>query len=125
MPLARTILLVEDDTDLRRLFRMVLSFAGFHVLEAGTAIHALHLADAEPLDLVVLDLGLPAVSGHVVYEELRIHPATRHVPILVVTARPAPHPGIDETVVLQKPVSPEQLLDSVQVRLRMAAQRSA
>ena len=37
---------------------MALSFAGFHVLEAGTGLHALRIADTETIDLVVLDLGL-------------------------------------------------------------------
>ena len=105
------------------MFRMVLSFAGYHVLEAGDAFHALHLVDAEPLDLVVLDLGLPTISGYAVHQELASLPATQHVPVLVVTAQPGPYDGIDEKCVLQKPVTPEQLLDAVAGCLRSAPSR--
>jgi DNA-binding response OmpR family regulator len=118
MPRDTTILLVEDDTELRRMFRMVLSFAGYRVLEAGDAFHALHLVDAETLDLVILDLGLPTVSGYAVHQELANLPATQHVPVLVVTAQPGPYDGIDEKCVLLKPVMPEQLLDAVAACLR-------
>jgi DNA-binding response OmpR family regulator len=120
MPRAATILLVEDDTELRRMFRMVLTFAGYHVLEAGDAFHALHLVDAETLDLVILDLGLPTISGYAVHQELASVPSTQHVPVLVVTAQPGPYDGIDEKCVLQKPVTPEQLLDAVRACLRPA-----
>jgi sigma-B regulation protein RsbU (phosphoserine phosphatase) len=118
VPHTHTILIVEDDTDLRRMFRMVLAFAGFRILEAGTGLHALHLADAETIDLVVLDLGLPIISGEVVREELAIQPATRDVPVVVVTGRPGPYDGLDAKCVLQKPVLPEQLLDAVHACLR-------
>jgi DNA-binding response OmpR family regulator len=121
MPRTPTILLVEDDTDLRRMYRMVLTFAGYRVLEAGNAFHALHLVEAETLDLVILDLGLPTISGYAVHQELASLPAAQRVPVLVVTAQPAPYDGIDEKCVLQKPVLPEQLIDAVHVCMRSAA----
>lgn len=113
MPGDRTILLVEDDTDLRRMFRTVLAFSGFRVLEAGDAIHALNLIEAEAIDLVILDLGLPTISGQVIHDEIASLPETKRIPVLVVTAQPGPHKGLDEDCVLQKPILPEQLLDAV------------
>jgi DNA-binding response OmpR family regulator len=119
----RTILLVEDDGEVRRLFRTVLALAGFHVLEAGDAIHALHVVEAETLDLVILDLGLPTISGYVVHQELASLPAAERVPVLVVTAQPGPYEGLDENCVLQKPVTPEQLLDAVHACLRSSSRK--
>jgi CheY-like chemotaxis protein len=120
MPRDRTILLVEDDTDLRRMFRTVLAFSGYRVLEAGDVIHALTVMELETLDLVILDLGLPRVSGYLVHQELASLPAAQRIPVLVVTAQPGPYDGIDEKGVLQKPVTPEQLIDAVEACLRSA-----
>lgn len=92
---------------------MALAFAGFRVLEAGNGLHALRVADAETLDLVVLDLGLPIISGEVVREELAIQTATRDLPVIVVTGRSGPYESLDATCVLVKPVTPERLIDAV------------
>jgi two-component system, OmpR family, KDP operon response regulator KdpE len=113
VPRAHTVLLVEDDTDLRRMFRMALAFAGFRVLEAGNGLHALRVADAETLDLVVLDLGLPIISGEVVRQELAIQTATRDLPVIVVTARSGPYEGLDAKCILVKPVTSDRLVDAV------------
>ena len=108
-----TILVVEDDADLRQLFRTALAFAGFRVLEAGDGFRALQLLDADPPDLVVLDLGLPVVSGLIVREELAAQAHTRHIPIVVVTATRGPHEGLDVACVLYKPVTTEQLIETI------------
>jgi DNA-binding response OmpR family regulator len=100
---------------------MVLSFAGYRVLEAANGLHALRLVDAEIIDLVVLDLGLPIISGEVVREELAVQPSTRDVPVVVVTARPGPYDGLEAKCVLQKPVLPEQLIEAVRACLRPSA----
>src|SRR5262245_63767139 len=52
---ARRILIVDDDADLRRLFRMTLTVAGYDVEEASDGVDALQLIDNRPPDLVVLD----------------------------------------------------------------------
>jgi CheY-like chemotaxis protein len=109
----RTILVVEDDADLRQMFRTALAFAGFRVLEAGDGFRALQLLDADPPDLVVLDLGLPVVSGLIVREELAAQVHTRNIPIVVVTASKGPHEGLDVACVLYKPVTTEQLIETV------------
>jgi DNA-binding response OmpR family regulator len=109
----RTILVVEDDADLRQMFRTALAFAGFRVLEAGDGFRALQLLDADPPDLVVLDLGLPVVSGLIGREELAAQVHTRNIPIVVVTASKGPHEGLDVACVLYKPVTTAQLIETV------------
>ena len=61
--MAKRILIVEDDDDLRRMHRTVLQLAGFQVHEASDGLTALNLIDERPPDLVVLDLILPRIHG--------------------------------------------------------------
>ena len=87
----KRILIVDDDADLRRYFRMALQLAGFEIQEASDALVALNLIQQDPPDLVVLDLNLPTISGRAVHEELTATTATRHIPIVVVTGSTEVH----------------------------------
>jgi two-component system, OmpR family, response regulator MprA len=66
----KVILLVEDDDELRRMFRTSLLLEGYEVLEAGDGLEALSRIDRELPDLVVLDLMLPSLSGVAVRQEI-------------------------------------------------------
>ena len=124
MPRGRTILVVEDDADLRRMFRTTLAFSGFRVLEAGDGLSALHQLDTERPDLVILDLGLPLVSGHVVRQEIAAHAHTRDIPIVVVTGTPTSRDSINVTCLLRKPVGPDELVQTVRTCLASGARRA-
>ena len=106
-----TILVVEDDIDSRRMFKMALAFAGYHVIEAGDGLDALRVLDTEKPRLIVLDLGLPMMSGQVVLQELSVH--ARDVPVVIVTASPGPHDLPEANCILTKPVTPERLVETV------------
>ena len=108
----RVILVVEDDVPLRQLYRTALRMAGFYVTEAGDGWEALRALDADPPDLVVLDLGLPRVSGYAVRAELAAQTHTRHIPIVVVTGT-EPQGGLDVPCLLRKPVEPDDLVAAV------------
>lgn len=95
------------------MFRAVLALAGFDVLEAGDGLDALHVIDAQTPDAVILDLGLPRLSGMSVRQEIAAHAHTRHVPVIIVTGMPGSHDDIDAACVLRKPVSPDKLVDVV------------
>jgi len=107
------VLVVEDDGDLRRMFRMALTLAGYRVLEAGDGLAALRELDGSDIDAVVLDLGLPLVSGQIVLQEVAAHAHHRQVPVVVVTALPGPHDLPEANCVLAKPVTPDRLVDTV------------
>ena len=109
----QTVLTVEDDYDLRRMFRTALALAGFEVLEAGDGLDALRVLDANRPEAVVLDLGLPIMSGEAVRQEIAAHAHTRQVPVIVVTGQPGTHEALDAACVLRKPVSPERLVQVV------------
>src|SRR4051794_41679726 len=113
MALRQRILIVEDDEDLQRLFRTVLTFAGYDVQVVGDGLYALRRIDSDPPTLVVLDLSLPSVSGIVVRQEIAASALTRHIPIVVVTGSPERARDLDVACVLTKPVSAVRLVDAV------------
>jgi DNA-binding response OmpR family regulator len=79
-----TVLLVEDERQLRDLVRSYLERAGFMVLSTGSGAEAITMFGSAAPDLVVLDLGLPDVPGEAVAREVR---ATGATPILMLTAK--------------------------------------
>ena len=87
------ILAVDDDRDIRDFYRTFLREAGHEALIAADGPEALQLARQHP-DAIVLDLGLPEMDGYEVLERLRSDPATRHIPVVIVTAFPLAR-GID------------------------------
>jgi len=104
-------LIIEDDRDIVALFRHVLDLAGYRteiVLHGKVAVE--HLAKSRP-DIVLLDLGLPGVSGGEILVMMRADERLKDVPVVVITA----HPHLVETLpvapqlVLIKPVNIEQL----------------
>jgi DNA-binding response OmpR family regulator len=110
---SQSILIVEDDADLRAMYRVALVLAGYQVRVAIDGLDALRQIDSYPPDLVVLDLGLPVLSGHVVREQIAASAVTRHISILVVTGTPEKATGLDVACVLTKPVATDRLIDAV------------
>ena len=111
--MAKRILVVEDDADLRRLFRMALGIAGYDVDEAADGIDALRIIEWRVPDLVVLDLMLQRLDGQSVQQELAAHAITRNIPVVVVTGSSLEVSGVNVSCVLRKPVMPDQLVKTV------------
>lgn len=120
----QTILIVEDDEDLRRLFRTALALAGYDVIEAGDGLEALHRIDSAPPDLIVLDLVLPRLSGIAVRQEIAAQALTRDIPIVVITGSPVEPEGMDVACFLRKPVEPDRMVETVRNCLASGAQRA-
>ncbi len=122
----KTILVAEDEEDVLQLVAMNLQQAGFSVLKAMDGQSALNHARQSIPALVVLDLMLPAVSGLEVCTALKRDPATRHIPIIMLTAKAE---EIDRIVGLElgaddyitKPFSPRELV----LRIKSVIRRSA
>jgi DNA-binding response OmpR family regulator len=115
-----TVLLVEDERQLRELVRSYLERAGFMVLSTGSGAEAISLFGSAAPDLVVLDLGLPDVPGEAVAREVR---AAGSTPVLMLTAKSSGEDriaglelGADDYVT--KPFSPRELVLRVQAILR-------
>jgi two-component system, OmpR family, phosphate regulon response regulator PhoB len=81
------VLIVDDERDLVRLLEFNLQQAGFETAAAYTGEEALQRVRQRVPDLVVLDLMLPDISGTEVCRQIKAAPRTRHVPVLMLTAR--------------------------------------
>jgi DNA-binding response OmpR family regulator len=114
-------LIVEDDGDLRRLFRTALMVDGFEVREASSGTQALRELEVSTPDLVVLDLILPGLSGLSVQEEIAAHAQTRSIPVIIVTASAMNLDQVQVACVLRKPVTPEELVQRVRHHLLVGA----
>lgn len=111
------ILLVEDNPHNLFLFSTALRERGHQVVEANTGEKALLLGALHGPDLILLDIGLPGMSGMGVAAEIRAHPDMVDCPIIAVTAhrldaQQAGREGIDH--VIQKPVLPKELASEVE-----------
>lgn len=85
-PNAARVLVIDDESQIRRFLDIALRAEGYRVLQAGTAEEGLALAATQTPDLVILDLGLPDREGHEVLAELRQWSA---VPVLMLSVRNA------------------------------------
>ena len=108
------ILIVEDDVDVRRMYRTALSLAGYEVEGAADGIEALRMVENRPPDLVILDLILHALDGVSVQQELASSSDTSRIPIVVVTGSSIDTTPLEVACVLHKPVMPEELIRTVQ-----------
>jgi DNA-binding NtrC family response regulator len=126
--MSKTVLVVDDDPTQRRLAQAVLEREGFRVAHAESGPAALdHLAGGAPVDVVLLDLVMPEMSGQETLAEIRARGFAQ--PVIVVTATG----GIDTVVgamragasdFVVKPAAPERILVSIQNALSMGALRT-
>jgi two-component system response regulator HydG len=107
---AQVILLVEDEAELRYVFRTALVFDGFNVHEARDGYEAVRWLEQGTADLIVLDLRLPLIDGLAVLGELEYK---EQVPVVVVTASDEDVSQFDVEDVLRKPVTTDTLVDTV------------
>jgi adenylate cyclase len=118
-------ILVVDDTPRNvKLLADLLTVKGFYVATAASGREALTAVDAEPPDLVLLDVVMPEMSGYEVCRALRENPATRVLPVIMVTALdPSVErvKGIDAGAddFLTKPINQAELLARVTSLLRI------
>lgn len=115
---AGRILVIDDEPAVRKLLRRLLEPAGYCVEEFGVAEAALQRIHTDPPDLVFLDLQLPDRNGHEVLEEIRANPATRLLPVVMLTGMATTTEKIRAhkegvTDFLAKPFAPEELLPRV------------
>ena len=113
--MATSILIVDDQPELAAMIADVLGDAGYATRIAGDGRHALAEVQANPPDLVVLDVQMPEVDGFEVATMLKSDPATATIPIIMVSAqdgRGARVIGLESGAedYLGKPVDPAELL---------------
>ena len=122
-----TVLLAEDDADIRFLVTFKLEQAGHQVSGFGDGLSALASAREHPPDLAVLDIMMPGMSGLDVCRELRGDPATAAVRVIILTSAAQEADiaagfaaGADDYIV--KPFSPRDFAQRVKAVLALAGQ---
>ncbi|WP_027328497.1 response regulator [Marinimicrobium agarilyticum] len=115
-----TILVIDDEPQIRRFMRISLGAEGFSYLEAENAARGLELASSHRPDLIILDLGLPDQDGFTTLQALR---QWSRVPVLVLTARDAEEEKVKlleggANDYLSKPFGIKELIARVRVLLR-------
>jgi CheY-like chemotaxis protein len=110
------VLLVEDATDIRDVFQMLLESEGAEVVATGSGREAASLAERQEFDVILTDLGLPDISGEAVIRHARRN-ARRRPRIVVVTGYDEPFTGraraAGADVVLTKPVLWSSLMEEL------------
>jgi len=124
----KTVLVVDDDPDMRFMLKLLLERGGYQVTEAGDGLAALHAVKARMPDLVLTDLRMPMMDGSELIERLRGDEVTAAMPIILITAYavlPATAGLADETI--PKPFAPERVVETVTKLLggRRASDRRA
>jgi CheY-like chemotaxis protein len=106
-----TVLVVDDEPDIRSLIRRILERAGHDVVEAGHGAAALEAVRRSPPDLVVTDMMMPVMNGSELVARLRADPDTAAIPVLFVSANGHRELGAD--AVLHKPFEATALTEIV------------
>ena len=112
----RSILLVDDDADIRLMLRDFLTESGFLVHLAREGQHALHLLDKiDPPDLILLDYKMPVMDGKQFIAMQRGIPKLQHIPVVILSAATREWSGahLEVEEVLSKPVDLEVLVETV------------
>ena len=122
------ILLAEDFEDARELYRDYLEFSGFSVLTANNGREAVEQAVTVQPDIILMDASMPVLDGWQATRELKANPATKHIPVLALTAhafddarREAKEVGCDGFVT--KPCLPDDLVTKIRSCLESGKKR--
>ena len=114
----KTILVIEDQKDNRRILRDLLTNSDFQVIEAVTGTDGVRIAETHHPDLILMDIQLPGIDGYEATRRIKANPDLQKIPIIVVTSYAlsgddvkAFEAGCDAYVT--KPVSPRNLLAKI------------
>jgi DNA-binding response OmpR family regulator len=116
------VLVADDEADVLNLVALQLERHEFDVVRAANGTEALDLAQRERPDAAVLDVMMPGLNGYEVVSEMRKGEETKHIPVLLLTARAG---GVDimhgyevgADDYLKKPFTPQDLIEHVQALL--------
>jgi CheY-like chemotaxis protein len=115
-----TILVVDDEPDIRRLLAQQLAKAGYQTLEAANGAEAVRIATEHELDAVFLDIRMPVMDGISALQTIRKVRTPAELPIIMMTASPGMMDAAESMVaslgiadLLEKPISGEELAQTI------------
>ncbi|HEX9438308.1 MAG TPA: response regulator [Roseiflexaceae bacterium] len=113
------VLVVDDESDIRTILRRLLLREGFCVVEAGDGLEALDAAQHCDVQIIVMDINMPRMTGTEAVRRLRAMPQFSHTPILIITGNflgasyccPTP---LGNVILLPKPLNLDEVLTAIQ-----------
>ena len=124
---ALQILVIDDEEDIRKLTQTCLEImGGWQVLSACSGSEGLAKAQVDQPDAILLDVMMPDMDGLTTFQKLQANPATRHIPVILLTARgrsadPSLFAELGVTGVINKPFNPLKLANQVAEALGRSA----
>ena len=121
----KRILVVDDERDFVEMIKFRLEANGYEVIAAFDGIQGVAFAKRKKPDLILLDVMMPAGGGYLTCERLHMHPLTRSIPIIFLTAKSqlddvAKAYSVGGKYYLTKPYEPELLLETVKKALELS-----
>lgn len=83
--MTKKVLIIEDDSSIIQMYSLKFQEAGYAVVQATTGVEGLEVAKKEKPDVILLDVIIPQYDGFVVTEKLQADPATKNIPIILLT----------------------------------------
>ncbi|MBE9110661.1 response regulator [Nodosilinea sp. LEGE 07298] len=84
----KRVLIVDDENDIRDIVQAALEeLAGWQTLGAASSQEGLQIAQQSAIDAILLDISIPDMDGFEIYQQLQSHPATQHIPVIVLTSK--------------------------------------
>ncbi|MDW8350214.1 MAG: response regulator transcription factor [Verrucomicrobiae bacterium] len=121
--MSHKILLVDDEADVLDMLSLALTNEGYDTIKVNNGAEALQTLKEKKIDLIILDIMMPGMSGTEVCKQIRKHPQLEHIPIIILTAKSSEidrvlglELGADDYVI--KPFSPRELVLRVKSILR-------
>ena len=120
----QTILIIDDDTNIRKMTSMRLEWAGYRVVASGNGDEGVQLAKREHPGAIVLDFLMPDMDGREVLRRLKADPQTRAIPVILLTVM-RPEDGLYDSITpgqathVTKPYKTGDLLSAVQAAVSM------
>ncbi len=124
------VLVVDDEIDTLNLLRTILEISGYQAFTTLNSVEAIMMAEVERPDCVLLDIMMPQLDGFTLCKMMRLHPATKNLPIVFVTAYSALdieerrlEAGAD--MVLPKPIGMDVLIEAVEKAMALRTSKTA
>jgi two-component system cell cycle response regulator DivK len=117
--MAKSVLVVDDNEHVRKIFVSILRFSGYEIVEAESGTEAIEKAASAQPHLILLDLVLPDMNGIDVARSIKRNKRSAHIPIIACSAYPSGEEMEDSLSVgmvdyLQKPISSKRLIASIE-----------
>lgn len=123
----RTILMIDDESNSRKVVKLLLEREQYRVITASNGEEGLVLAKVEQPDVILLDVLMPKMNGHETLKHLKEDHDTKQIPVIMVTAKGTEHDiansyRLGAVFHLEKPYETKDLLQKIQIALSLIQQ---